>query len=62
MKTVYEFSDATCYNGKIKYGGMGISDVKRLKWLEDKNHRMKQIVADLTLDDQALKEVVTNNG
>jgi putative transposase len=40
---------------------MGISDVKRLKQLEDENRRLKQIVADLTLDNQALKAVVTKN-
>jgi putative transposase len=57
----YGFSDATYYNWKAKYGGMGVSDVKRLKQLEDENRRLKQIVADLTLDNQALKAVVTKN-
>ncbi len=40
---------------------MGVSDVKRLKQLEDENRRLKQIVADLTLDNQALKAVVSKN-
>ena len=40
---------------------MGVSEVKRLKQLEDENRRLKQIVADLTLDNQALKAVVTKN-
>ncbi len=57
----YGFSDATYYNWKAKYGGMSLSDVKRLKQLEDENRRLKQIVADLTLDNQALKAVVTKN-
>ncbi len=57
----YGFSDATYYNWKAKYGGMGVSEVKRLKQLEDENRRLKQIVADLTLDNQALKAVVSKN-
>jgi putative transposase len=57
----YGFSDATYYNWKAKYGGMGVSEIKRLKQLEDENRRLKQIVADLTLDNQALKAVVTKN-
>jgi len=40
---------------------MGVSEVKRLKQLEDENRRLKQIVADLTLDNQALKAVVSKN-
>ena len=57
----YGMSDATYYNWKAKYGGMSVSDVKRLKQLEDENRRLKQLVADLTLDNQALKAVVTKN-
>jgi putative transposase len=57
----YGISDATYYNWKAKYGGMAASDVKRLKQLEDENRRLKQLVADLTLDNQALKAVVTKN-
>ncbi len=57
----YGMSDATYYNWKAKYGGMGISDVKRLKHLEAENRRLKQIVADLTLDNQALKEIAAKN-
>ena len=57
----YGFSDATYYNWKAKYGGMGVSDVKRLKRLEDENQKLKQIVADLTLDNHALKAVVAKN-
>lgn len=54
----YGISDATYYNWKAKYGGMTVSDAKKLKGLEDENRRLKQIVADLTLDNQALKAVV----
>lgn len=57
----YGFSDATYYNWKAKYGGIGVSEIKRLKLLEDENRRLKQIVADLTLDNHALKAVVSKN-
>lgn len=57
----YGISDATYYNWKSKYGGMTVSDVKKLKQLEDENRRLKQIVADLSLDNQALKAVVSKN-
>jgi putative transposase len=57
----YGMSDATYYNWKAKYGGMATSDVKRLKQLEDENRRLKHLVADLTLDNQALKEVISKN-
>ncbi len=51
-------SDATYYNWKSKYGGMTVSDAKKLKALEDENGKLKQIVADQALDIQALKAVV----
>ena len=51
-------SDATYYNWKAKYGGMSVSDMKKLKFLEDENRRLKRIVADQALDIQALKAVV----
>jgi putative transposase len=57
----YGISDATYYNWKAKYGGMTTSDVKRLRQLEDENRRLKQIVADLTLDNTALKAVISKN-
>ncbi|MDH5202779.1 MAG: transposase [Nitrospirota bacterium] len=57
----YGISDATYYNWKAKYGGMTVSEAKRLKQLEDENRRLKQIVADLTLDNQALKAVISKN-
>jgi putative transposase len=51
-------SDATFYNWKAKYGGMIISDVKRMKDLEDENSRLKRIVANLTLENDAIKHVI----
>ena len=51
-------SDATYYNWKAKYGGMTVSDAKKLKAYEDENRRLKGIVADQALDIQALKAVV----
>jgi len=57
----YGISDQAYYNWKAKYGGMTVSDAKKLKQLEDENRRLKHIVADLTLDNQALKAVVSKN-
>lgn len=51
-------SDSTFHRWKAKYGGLELSEVKRLKQLEDENRRLKQIVADLTLDNAALKDVL----
>ena len=51
-------SDATYYNWKAKYGGMTVSDAKKLRALEDENRRLKRLAADLSLDNQALKAVV----
>jgi len=51
-------SDATFYNWRSKYGGMEISDMKRLKDLEEENRRLKKIVADQALDIDALKSVI----
>ena len=51
-------SDATFYTWKKKYADLGISEVRRLKMLEDENARLRRIVADLTLDKQILQEVV----
>jgi putative transposase len=57
----YGMSDATFYNWKAKYGGLSISEVKRLKALEDENRRLKKIVADQALDIEALKAVNAKN-
>ena len=51
----YGMSDATFYNWKAKYAGLTVSELKRLKSLEDENRRLKQIVAQQVLDNWALK-------
>ena len=50
-------SDGTYYRWKSKYGGLELSEAKRLKHLEDQNRRRKRLVADQALDIQILKEV-----
>jgi putative transposase len=57
----YGISNATYYNWKARYAGMTVSDVKRLKALEDENRRLKQIVAEQALDNKALKELLAKN-
>ena len=52
-------SQATFYNWRKKYGGLEVNEAKRLKQLEDENRRLKRIVADLTLDNTALKDVLS---
>jgi len=52
-------SEPTFYRWKKKYAGMGVSEVRRLKELEQENRRLKQLVADLTLDKQMLQEVLS---
>jgi putative transposase len=55
-------TDQTLYNWKSKYGGMEVSDAKRLRALEEENRQLKQLVADLSLDKAALTTVVRKNG
>ncbi len=55
-------SEATYYNWKARYGGMSTSEMRRLRQLEEENRRLKHLVADLTLDNQALKAVISKNG
>ena len=50
-------SEATFYNWKKKYGGLGISELRQLRQLQDENSKLKQIVADLSLDKQMLQDV-----
>jgi putative transposase len=54
-------SEATFYNWKKKFGGLGVSELRRLRQLEEENNRLKQIVADLTLDKQMLQDVLKKN-
>lgn len=51
-------SEQTFYRWKKKYAGMGVAEVRRLKLLEEENRKLKQIVADLTLDKQMLQDVL----
>jgi putative transposase len=51
-------SEQIFYRCKKKFGGMAPSEIKKLKQLEDDNRRLKQLVADLTLDNQMLHEVL----
>jgi len=54
-------SDGTYYRWKAQYGGLEISQLRRLRQLEDENQKLKQVVADLTLDNRALKDIATKN-
>lgn len=51
-------SEATFYNWKKKFGGMGVTELRRLRQLEEENQRMKRLVADLSLDKEMLQEVI----
>lgn len=51
----------TLYRWKRKYGGMEVSEARRLHALEDENRRLKKLVADLALDNAALKDVLSKN-
>jgi putative transposase len=52
-------SDVTFYNWRTKYGGMEVSDAKRLKVLEDENKKLKQMLADSMLENKAIKDVLS---
>lgn len=54
-------SPATFYTWKARYGGMDVSDAKRLKHLLQENAKLKRVVADLTLDNVVLKDLATKN-
>jgi len=51
-------SEATFYNWKKKSGGMGVTELRRLLQLEEENHRLKRLVADLSLDKEMLQDVI----
>lgn len=55
-------SSATYYNWKSKYGGMEASDVKRLKELEEENSRLKKMYANLSLEHEAVKDLIVKKG
>lgn len=52
-------SEATLYNWKAKYGGLDVSEAKRLKALEDENAKLKKILADQMLETAALRELLS---
>ena len=52
-------SEATLYNWKAKYGGLDVSEAKRLKALEDENMKLKKILADQMLETAALRELLS---
>ena len=54
----YGISDATFYTWRKKYGGLGVSELRRLRELDAENKKLKQLVADLTLDKHMLQEVL----
>jgi len=51
-------SEQTFYRWKKQFAGMGVAEVRRLKVLEEENHKLKQLVADLSLDKQMLQDVL----
>ena len=51
-------SEATFYNWKKKYGGLGITELRTLRQLEEENSQLKKIVADLSLDKQMLQDIL----
>ena len=52
-------SEATLYNWKAKFGGMDVSDAKRLRALEEENNKLKRLLAETMLDNMALKELLS---
>lgn len=56
-----EVSEATYHRWRNQYGGMKSEEAKRLKTLEEENGRLKKLVADLSLDNQMLKEIASGN-
>lgn len=57
----YGVSDATFYKWRSKFGGMEVSDAKRLKALEDENSKLKRLLADAMLDASTLKDLLRKN-
>jgi putative transposase len=55
-------SKHTLYGWKAKYGGLEVNEAQRLRQLEDENGRLKELVADLSLDREMLKAVIAKNG
>ncbi len=58
---VIGISEQTFYRWKKVYAGMGVEEVRRLRLLEEENRKLKQLVADLSLDKQMLQDVLRKN-
>ena len=58
LSRTHGFSKSTFYKWKAKYGGMDVAALKRLKELEEENHRLKAMYADLSLEHRVLKDIV----
>jgi putative transposase len=61
LRRQHGITEQTYYRWKSKYDGMDSSEAKRLKQLEDENRKLKHVVAELTLDNRALKDVLSKN-
>lgn len=57
----HNITEQTFYRWKSKFGGMEVSEAKRLKQLEEENRKLKELVADLSLDNRILKDVISKN-
>jgi putative transposase len=57
----YGVSDATFYKWRSKFGGMDVSDARKLKGLEDENRKLKKLLAESMVDNATLKEMLTKN-
>jgi len=58
----YGISSATFFNWKSKYGGLEVNELKRMRELEEENARLKKMYADVSMDHQILKEVLSKKG
>ena len=59
---MHGISEASLYNWKNKFGGMDVTEAKRLKQLEGENAKLKRLLADAMLDNSALKDLLSKNG
>ena len=57
----HNIAEQTFYRWKTKYGGMEAQDAKKLKQLEEENKRLKELVADLSLDNKVMKDIISKN-
>ncbi len=57
----HAISPATCYQWKARFGGLDVNEARRLRQLEDENRKLKQLLAESTLDNHVLKELLRKN-